>query len=310
MGPPTLTNEQFLSKAQAKHPHNDHSLVEYAGFKSVIKVVCPVHGEFSNFAWKYLAGTGCQSCGAIRQRTSKLFTQEKFVEEASKRHSNKYDYRLAVYENNKSTLRIICPKHGEFTQRAYNHLNGRECYQCGHDKTGLKRRQDTEEFITKSRLKHGDKYDYSEAVYETNSSRIKIRCPEHGLFVQQAAHHLAGRACPSCAKTGYDSSKPGWLYILKSENTTKVGITNVNVRSRQRDVSNTSGQEFTVIKSWKFSDGSVPENTETLLLKILRKRYKIPNKIFSGYTECFQDVPLDWLLTLTENLLKKEQKCH
>lgn len=56
----------------------------------------------------------------------------------------------------------------------------------------------TENFIKKSRLIHGDKYDYSKVDYVNNRTKVCIICPEHGEFWQRPNSHLNGRGCSKC----------------------------------------------------------------------------------------------------------------
>jgi hypothetical protein len=57
----------------------------------------------------------------------------------------------------------------------------------------------TEIFIEKSKLIHGDKYDYSLTIYKNNKSKVKIRCPIHGIFEQTAyCHYYFKQGCPEC----------------------------------------------------------------------------------------------------------------
>lgn len=58
-----------------------------------------------------------------------------------------------------------------------------------------------EEFIEKARLKHGDKYDYSEVAYVNKKTKVRIICPEHSSFLQTPEKHLMGRGCPQCGGT-------------------------------------------------------------------------------------------------------------
>ncbi len=58
----------------------------------------------------------------------------------------------------------------------------------------------TEDFIKKARSIHGNKYDYSFACYLSAKSNIKIICPIHGLFEQQAYIHAKGSGCPDCSE--------------------------------------------------------------------------------------------------------------
>ena len=53
-------------------------------------------------------------------------------------------------------------------------------------------------FIEKALKTHGNRYDYSSAQYVNGVTKIDIRCPEHGLFTQKPASHVAGDGCPIC----------------------------------------------------------------------------------------------------------------
>jgi hypothetical protein len=57
----------------------------------------------------------------------------------------------------------------------------------------------TNTFIEKAIKKHGDKFDYSLVEYEGTKSKVKIKCPEHGIFEQIAGNHLWGRGCNKCS---------------------------------------------------------------------------------------------------------------
>lgn len=54
------------------------------------------------------------------------------------------------------------------------------------------------EFIQRSRMIHGDKYDYSKSVYVSNRTKVIIICPEHGEFKQTPDGHMRGQGCPIC----------------------------------------------------------------------------------------------------------------
>ncbi len=60
------------------------------------------------------------------------------------------------------------------------------------------------EFVSKSKDIHGDKYDYSLVDYQNNKIKVKINCPEHGIFEQTPTNHFRGRGCKFCV---YDNLK-------------------------------------------------------------------------------------------------------
>ena len=61
------------------------------------------------------------------------------------------------------------------------------------------RKKTLEEFIEESRSIYGDKYDYSLInEYVDNSTKVKVVCPEHGVFLTPPRDFLRGHACPKC----------------------------------------------------------------------------------------------------------------
>ena len=59
----------------------------------------------------------------------------------------------------------------------------------------------TQEFIQKAKLVHGDKYDYSKVNYVNSQTKVCIICPEHGEFWQKPSSHLQGQGCPICKES-------------------------------------------------------------------------------------------------------------
>lgn len=129
-----------------------------------------------------------------------VITTELFIKRARKIHGDKYDYSKVEYINNYTNVIIICPKHGEFKQLPINHLKGEGCYECGRESTANSKRVSVEESIRKSKLIHGNFYDYSKVTYNKVTDRVTIICPIHGEFEQTMNNHLIGNGCPKCAK--------------------------------------------------------------------------------------------------------------
>ena len=64
--------------------------------------------------------------------------------------------------------------------------------------TRLGRSLTNHEFIERTNLIHNNKYDYSQANYINNETKIIILCPNHGPFKQTPHHHLNGGGCKKC----------------------------------------------------------------------------------------------------------------
>jgi hypothetical protein len=125
-------------------------------------------------------------------------TTELFIEKARTVHGDKYDYSKVVYTGSKDNVKIICPTHGEFEQKASSHLHRNGCPACAVSK----RKTTKDEFIEKSTKAHNGKYDYSKVVYTRSRDKVTIICPRHGEFEQLPKDHMRGIGCTRCAKRG------------------------------------------------------------------------------------------------------------
>ena len=79
-------------------------------------------------------------------------------------------------------------------------------------KLSSKKHYTTEEFIEKSKVVHGDKFDYSKTIYKGSNLKLIIICPIHGEFEQLAFTHLQGKDCRGCH---FDKKKKGLSYFIR-----------------------------------------------------------------------------------------------
>ena len=154
----------------------------------------------------------------------KRITTAQFIEKAKLIHGDIYDYSNVVYENSYTKVKIGCGIHGEFEQTPNSHLSKKGCFECGKDSMANKQTLTTAQFIEKAKLKHGDKYDYSNVVYENNSTKVKIICKEHEVeFEQTSKNHIKNhQGCFKCFhKLHYSKMSIDWLnFISKKDNIT------------------------------------------------------------------------------------------
>lgn len=126
-------------------------------------------------------------------------TTEEFIDEAVRRHGDRYDYSLVDYKTGKDKVAIICGVHGKFEQSPEAHLKTGGCWECGKKQcveTAFNKTNDSllDRFVSI----HGDKYDYSMVVFNDCKTKVEIGCPIHGYFYQQPSKHLMGRGCIKC----------------------------------------------------------------------------------------------------------------
>ena len=184
-----MTHNDFVNRCDKIHNQKyNYSLVNYIDNDTKVRIICPIHGEFEQTPQSHLSGSECNKCSHDKLRKSQLV----FINKASLVHTQKYNYSLVEYKNNKTKIKIICPIHGEFEQTPQSHLNGCGCNKCGNS---IKSK---DFFISESLKVHGDYYDYSEVEFIDTNTKVKIICPIHGEFLQRAGHHYRGSGCLIC----------------------------------------------------------------------------------------------------------------
>lgn len=131
-GTKKLTTEEFIEKA--KEIHGDRYIydkVVYDGNKTKVCIICREHGEFWITPNNHLKGGGCGKCADIQNARRKIRkAKNKFIEDCTKIHNNKYDYSKTIYKSADDYIDIICPKHGLFRQIAKVHKEGHGCPSC------------------------------------------------------------------------------------------------------------------------------------------------------------------------------------
>lgn len=128
--------------------------------------------------------------------------KQNFIAKASVLYNNKYDYSDIIFVNVNTLISLQCPVH-KTTFEVYpeKHLRRKaECPLCTRERASANKiNQYGEVFVEKARLAHGDRYDYSKAVYKGNKKKVVIICEKHGEFKQTPDTHLGGKGCGACA---------------------------------------------------------------------------------------------------------------
>ena len=162
-----FTTEDFITKAKEVHGDKyDYSKVEYVNANDKVCIICPEHGEFWQSATHHIHNHGCPKCSYKNKSEKYKYSTEEIIVKARVIHGDKYDYSKSKYNGMHKKMLIICPEHGEFTQTPANHIGGTGCPKC------VGKRLTTEDFVTKSKLVHGNKYDYSKTEYVNSTAKI------------------------------------------------------------------------------------------------------------------------------------------
>lgn len=221
-----LTLEDFIKKSRKIHGNKyDYSSSIYVNTSTKICIKCPKHGIFKQLPSSHLMGNGCPKCANEEKGRKKASTKNNFIIKANEIHKGKYDYSKVKYVNNHTKTCIICPEHGEFWKTPNNHLNGQGCPHCSLLTKSNKVKSKTSDFISKAKLIHGDKYDYSKVNYVNSKIKINIICPKHGEFHQTPNSHLQGQGCPKCV--GLNKTNDEWIDEARAIHHDKYDYSNV-----------------------------------------------------------------------------------
>lgn len=129
--------------------------------------------------------------------------ERRFIEDATAKFGNKFDYSQIKYQKQIAPITIICPEHGSFQQTPVRHLNSvHGCPQCGVDaRASQKVALAAARFLKIFRDRHGDRLVLL-SDYENAKERIKVRCSLHDLEFEITPDRLmtAKHACPKCVQ--------------------------------------------------------------------------------------------------------------
>ena len=185
-----LNNETIIQDFRKIHGDRyDYTLVDYRKASSKVKIICKEHGEFLQTPSSHKSGTNCPKC------TGRIINVENTIEKCKILHQDKYDYSLVKYKNSNTKVKILCGVHGVFEQLLSSHLNGAGCPKCAGN---VKLSRD--EYLSRFKKIHGNKYDYSPSNFTNSKNNIEIICPIHGSFFQSPEKHASGQGCMVCNK--------------------------------------------------------------------------------------------------------------
>lgn len=262
--------ETFIEKARGVHGGKyDYSKVEYNNNKTKVCLICPEHGEFWQIPYAHLAGKGCPQCGVIKYSQKHMMTTESFIEKARLVHGDKYDYSKTVYNGIMNDVTIICPKHGEFKQKATYHLSGNGCQKCSAEMVVSNGENEMYDFITsvytgevRRSVRGILDYGYEMDIY---IPELNLAFEYDGLYwhneVNKAYdYHL--KKTLMCKDRGIrlvHIFEDEWLYkrdIVESMIMNMIGVTNEKIYARKCEIRELSTDEFGKIMNDNHLQGS------------------------------------------------------
>jgi hypothetical protein len=99
----------------------------YNNAHDLLDVMCDKGHTYKVRLYNFKIGKRCPVCNGGGK-----YTTDMFIEKSTIIHNKKYNYSNVNYINRNTLVTIICPVHGEFEQKAGNHMNGSGCPKCSN----------------------------------------------------------------------------------------------------------------------------------------------------------------------------------
>lgn len=188
----------------AKKVHGDfyiyNKIKEYNGCDAINIITCPTHGDFPQTFYNHVnLKCGCPICGHKKGNDKKRLPKEEVI-----RRIKGIGYEIAEDFNYvsicKTKVKLICPKHGEFSILLSNLFKGERCKKCSFEKVSKKQMLSNDEFKKRLHDLYGDKLDTSKTVYKGEKSKVIVECRKHGEFKATAGALYLGICCNECKR--------------------------------------------------------------------------------------------------------------
>jgi hypothetical protein len=191
--PPKIDKNEIYRKLKSIFPSYTFDMSEYTNTNCKISSTCDKGHNSLQVVKNLLNGHGCNICSSKISSEKQKSNFKDVLNKFKEIHGDRYDYSDFNYSNNRTKSKIICPIHGVFTQSSYVHIKGHGCPSCSKNKKFT-----NDDFTSKSKEVHGDKFRYDDVNYKNMHTKVKIECPMHGYFEQIPLHHIKGVGCPKC----------------------------------------------------------------------------------------------------------------
>lgn len=246
------TREEFTTKATEIYGDKyDYTQVVYKNARLKVKLRCRIHNKrFEQAPHSLLIGReGCNKCQKEAEKAfvdSIRYTTADFIRLSKEVHGDKYDYSPTEYIDSLHQVKIRCVIHDYTweTDPQTHYLQGCGCPKCGDKKKGKNGKTGkltTEKFVLKATAVHGDRFDYTDTIYEGCDTPASIRCVKHSkVFFQRPDNHLNGKVgCTKCINSKLVSkSEVEWLEFLglpDDDNHRQVRLSTAHIKKRQRN---------------------------------------------------------------------------
>lgn len=203
-------NEDFFKRLKEKYGDRYQWITTEFGdyYTDYVEFICPDHGVVKQTLCVLLntqdnEECGCPKCRKERANRLQSYTLEEAIEKAKSLECTKYyDFsNITEWFGVKHKYKFKCVKHDREFEQTFDSIfsnKGNGCPDCYAEYIRERDCLGKERFVEKAIKVHGNKFDYSKAIYVNYTTPIIIICPKHGEFLQTPGDHLSGHGCPKC----------------------------------------------------------------------------------------------------------------
>lgn len=190
-----LTKEEMLLYFEDVHlGRYVYDSMHYLNARTKIKIRCRTHGIFEQYAYYHAKGHGCSMCKFENQVEKEDLVFEQF----RAAHGGFYDYSESVYSGMANKIKIKCPVHGVFEQKAQNHLDGSGCMDCYLEGQKKAKEEKRKKIYAMFKYIFQNRYTYKAEDFQREDVKIEVFCTQHGAFSITPRLHKLGSCCPDC----------------------------------------------------------------------------------------------------------------
>jgi|TARA_A100001391_G_scaffold55983_1_gene34230 predicted nucleic acid-binding Zn-ribbon protein len=268
------------------------------------------HTYDSTSVSKFLStGRKCPKCAGNYKRN---YNEDKVLKKIVNARGDKYTYKgLDKVTNNRDKFTAICPVHGSWQTDLYHHtVRKQDCphEDCCFTKISEVKASNTEDFVSKCKIVHGDRYDYTETIYDRVFKDVTIRCLNcNKYFTQKASDHLSGCGCNLCR---CDKQRQIYIFVIKDGNTPiaiKTGRA-VDYKTRLNRQSSNSIYEVEVLSVWVTKDYDSCKKIEGYINTSFKGKYLSVEEYKDGYSETRSLTYIDEICNYLDNNCKRLPK--
>lgn len=202
-----------------------------------------------------LGGKGCPECAGRNWTTEKLQTHLDGLGKSIDLKGN--------YIDSKTKILSVCRVCSHAWESQPGNLKKNGCPSCSRKiKGSIEKLQNRINLLGTGVLVSGE--------YKNKGAHVNCHCSICSFeWTTQPSALVRGTSCPSCARTGFNPSKPAYLYYLRvvsgNETFWKIGITGKEIHHRFHAADR---EKITLLYKHKFENGVLARSAEQNILRL------------------------------------------